>query len=83
MCVSMLQFPRMPKKELGIRIRVDQELRDAFHAACVAESRVASDVLREFMRSFADRSFNGRQQSLFIQGTAGQMSHIDRKTSGQ
>jgi len=60
----------MAAKNVGLRIRIDRELRDAFQAACLAENRPASDVLREFMRSFADRSFNGRQQSLFTQGIA-------------
>ena len=58
----------MAAKNLGIRIRVDKELRDAFQAACKAENRLASDVIREFMGSFAERSFNGKQQSLFVQG---------------
>lgn len=55
----------MLSKDVGIRIRVEKELRDAFQGACVAENRHASDVLREFMRSFAERNSAGKQSSLF------------------
>ena len=55
----------MAGKDVGLRIRVEKRLREDFQAACAAEDRAASDVLREFMRSFADRSRNGRQPSLF------------------
>jgi hypothetical protein len=55
----------MAGKDVGLRIRVEKRLREDFQAACAAEDRAASDVLREFMRSFADRSMNGRQPSLF------------------
>ena len=55
----------MSSKDVGIRIRVEKELRDAFQGACVAENRHASDVLREFMRSFAERNSGGKQSSLF------------------
>ncbi len=55
----------MSSKDVGIRIRVERELREAFQGACSAESRQASDVLREFMRSFADKHSGGLQTSLF------------------
>jgi hypothetical protein len=55
----------MSSKDVGIRIRVEKELREAFQGACVAENRQASDVLREFMRTFADRYSGGMQPSLF------------------
>ena len=55
----------MAGKSAGLRIRIEKDLREAFQAACRAENRAASDVLREFMRSFADRRFNGKQASLF------------------
>jgi len=56
----------MAAKNVGIRIRVDQELREAFQGSCRAEDRKISDVLREFMRSYADRHQDGKQASLFI-----------------
>lgn len=55
----------MSSKDVGIRIRVEKELRDSFQEACMAESRKASDLLREFMRSFADQYGNGKQAKLF------------------
>lgn len=55
----------MSSKDVGIRIRVEKELREAFQGACLAENRHASDVLREYMKSFADRRGGGLQPSLF------------------
>ncbi|AQQ20720.1 hypothetical protein A8D61_20770 [Burkholderia cenocepacia] len=55
----------MSAKDVGVRIRVEKELREAFQGACLAENRQASDVLREFMRSFADKHSGGLQASLF------------------
>ncbi|ARL03790.1 hypothetical protein BOC41_02695 [Burkholderia pseudomallei] len=55
----------MSAKDVGVRIRVERELREAFQGACIAENRQASDVLREFMRSFAERYGDGKQISLF------------------
>ncbi|AAZ97762.1 conserved hypothetical protein [Thiobacillus denitrificans ATCC 25259] len=52
-------------KDAAIRIRVERELREAFAEACQSENRQASDVLREFMRTFADQHQDGRQASLF------------------
>lgn len=48
-----------------MRIRVEMELREAFAQACRAQGRVASDVLREFMRTFAGKHQRG-QASLFV-----------------
>lgn len=59
----------MSSKDVGIRIRVEKELREAFQGACVAENRQASDVLREFMRVFADRNVGGMQSSLFAESS--------------
>jgi hypothetical protein len=55
----------MAGKDAGLRIRVEKDLREAFQAACLAENRAASEVLREYMRTFADRRLNGMQPSLF------------------
>ncbi|QDA57201.1 hypothetical protein FHQ07_07685 [Thermomonas aquatica] len=55
----------MAMKDVGLRIRVERELRDAFRSACAAENRDASEVLREFMRSFAEQRHAGKQASLF------------------
>lgn len=44
----------MSSKDSGVRIRVEKELREAFVRACRAQDRSASEVLRDFMRSFAE-----------------------------
>lgn len=54
----------MSIKDSGMRIRVEKELREAFVQACRAQERVASDVLRDFMRAFAEKQQQG-QGSLF------------------
>jgi hypothetical protein len=51
-------------KDAGIRIRVEKELRASFVAACQAERRPASDVLREFMQTYVERH-QGGQGDLF------------------
>lgn len=56
----------MTMKDAGLRVRVERELRDAFRSACAAENRAASEVLREFMRSFAEQQRAGKQRSLFV-----------------
>jgi hypothetical protein len=43
----------MSTKDAGMRIRIERELRDAFVQACQAQGLAASEVLRDFMRSFA------------------------------
>jgi hypothetical protein len=44
---------------------VDRELRDAFQQACASENRQASDLLREFMHSYAVHKVHGLQIGLF------------------
>lgn len=39
-------------KDVGLRIRVQRDLRDAFIAACQSQDRPAAQVLREFMREY-------------------------------
>ncbi|VTU15671.1 hypothetical protein H6CHR_00308 [Variovorax sp. PBL-H6] len=55
----------MTTKEVGIRIRVEKELRDEFQSACLAENRRASEVLRAFMRLYAQHQMGGLQTGLF------------------
>lgn len=43
-------------KDVGLRIRLERNLRDQFLEACRAEDRPAAQVLREFMRSFITES---------------------------
>ncbi|KAB2678313.1 hypothetical protein F9K85_05060 [Brucella tritici] len=46
----MVTLARM--KDVGLRIRIQRELRDAFLAACRNEDKAAAQVLREFMRDY-------------------------------
>ena len=39
-------------KDVGLRIRIDHKLRQAFLEACHAQDRPAAQVIREFMREF-------------------------------
>ncbi|MDR2925314.1 MAG: plasmid-related protein [Azoarcus sp.] len=55
----------MSNKDVGLRIRIERELREAFQGACLAENRNASEVLREFMQTFADRHQGGLQADMF------------------
>jgi hypothetical protein len=51
-------------KDAGIRIRVEKSLRTSFSAACQAENKQASDVLREFMEVYVAQR-RGGQGDLF------------------
>lgn len=59
----------MQTKDAGMRIRVERELRDAFVAACQSQGLVAAEVLRRFMRGFADKH-RSEQAALFEGGGA-------------
>jgi len=55
----------MSGKDVGLRIRVEKELREAFQEACVAENRGASEVLRAFMEAYVDQRHGGLQPDMF------------------
>lgn len=42
------------QKDVGLRIRVDRDLRKKFVEACKADDRPAAQVLREFMREYVN-----------------------------
>ena len=46
----------MVRKDVGLRIRIDRDLRDAFVEACRSQDLPASEVLREFMRAYTERT---------------------------
>lgn len=54
-------------KDVGLRIRVDRDLRESFIAACKADDRPAAQVLRDFMRAYVSErkaaNGNGRKQA--------------------
>ncbi len=41
-------------KDVGLRIRIDRDLREKFLRACKAEDRPAAQVIREFMRAYVE-----------------------------
>lgn len=60
----------MPNKDVGMRIRVQKELRDEFQSICRAQDRPAAQVLREFMRDYVRAHANAIQPSLFERDNA-------------
>ena len=53
-------LPRM--KDVGLRIRVQRELREQFLRACKARDKPAAQILREFMREYvSDNSASERE----------------------
>lgn len=46
----------MQKKDVGLRIRVDRDLREAFVEACRSQDVAASEILREFMRTYTQQT---------------------------
>lgn len=44
----------MSAKEVGLRIRIEKELRSEFIALCRVQDRSAAQVLREFMRHYIE-----------------------------
>jgi hypothetical protein len=41
-------------KDVGLRIRVQRDLREAFMEACREQDKSATQVLREFMRAYVE-----------------------------
>ena len=52
-------------KECGLRIRVDQELREEFVNACRSQDLTASQVIRHFMRRYIERGVDSAQSNFF------------------
>ena len=45
----------MAAKDVGVRIRVERTLRNAFIEACRAEDQPAAQVIRKFMKQYVAR----------------------------
>ena len=50
MCIHWLHF--IPMKDVGLRIRIDRDLREQFLKACKEDDKPAAQVLREYMRQY-------------------------------
>ena len=55
-CVSIGYTLSM--KDVGLRIRVQRDLREQFLEVCRAEDKPAAQVIREFMREYVNRHEN-------------------------
>lgn len=45
-------YTSLMKKDSGLRIRIDRELREKFVALCREQDRPAAQVIREFIRGY-------------------------------
>ena len=52
-------------KESGLRIRVENDLREAFLSTCKNEDLTAAQVIRAFMRTYVEQRGGGLQTELF------------------
>lgn len=52
-------------KDVGLRIRVEPELRQAFVSTCKAQDLSAAQVLRAYMRKYVDEQGMELQPDLF------------------
>lgn len=46
-------------KDVGLRIRLQRELRDQFLSVCREQDKPAAQVLREFMRAYVAKATEG------------------------
>jgi predicted transcriptional regulator len=68
----------MRVKDVGLRIRIDRDLRDRFLEVCRIEDRPAAQVLREFMREYVAR----RQPRVDAQGSLFPLEHDETEGRG-
>ena len=52
LCIHWLHYFGMTEKNAGLRIRVEQDLRQRFVRLCRSQDRPAAQVLRDFMRRY-------------------------------
>ena len=52
MCIHRIH---LLMKDVGLRIRIDKELRERFLEACRKDDKPAAQVLREFMRAYVEQ----------------------------
>lgn len=57
----------LKKKNAGLRLRVERNLRQEFLDACKADGRIAAEVLRQFMRDYIAQNRVSAQPDLFGQ----------------
>lgn len=52
-------------KDSGLRIRLENDLREAFLSTCKREDLSAAQVIRAFMRTYVEERAGGMQPDLF------------------
>lgn len=66
---------RMLRKDSGLRIRVEADVRQEFVHACREEGKAAAQVLREFMRDYIVKNRELHQRDMF----ADHLEIVDRR----
>lgn len=64
MCIQAYTW-RVKTKDVGLRLRVERELREEFVELCRAGGRPAAEVLRDFMREYVSQRRSVIQPDLF------------------
>ncbi len=57
----------MSRKDVGLNLRIERELRDEFLEVCRREGESAAAVIRRFMRQYVANRATPAQQDLFEQ----------------
>lgn len=62
----MATLSRMTSKDVGLRIRIDRNLRERFLEICRAQDKPAAQVIREYMRMYVAKheATNDQPQSM-------------------
>ena len=50
-------------KDVGLRIRIQRELREEFLRVCRAQDKPAAQVLREFMKAYVEENSTSEQKA--------------------
>lgn len=65
--------------DVGLRIRVDDQLRHDFLEACKAKDTTAAQVLRKFMRAYVDEHGAAARQGQLFSAQRGESSFVDQQ----
>lgn len=80
MCIHWVHSCFM--KDVGFRIRVQRDLREAFLEVCRAQDKPAAQVLREFMRAYVEKSKISQDQTLLVESADEAEEKTKRKSAG-
>lgn len=58
----------MPEREVAYKVRLDEELRDAFLRVAEANDRTGAQLVRDFMREYIAENKDALQSRIGIQG---------------